>query len=108
MTSLTDGVYDPLAGEWRTRFGAIKHYAATDHLHSPAYRSLTPDDLLDVVAEQGLGWDGERETGVVLHMVSAIAVAGRIGLTAVGNTLEEARRRYRNVKAAVDAASGAS
>ena len=108
LTSLTDGVYDPLAGEWRTRFGAIKHYAATDHLHSPAYRSLTPDDLLDVVAEQGLGWDGERETGVVLHMVSAIAVAGRIGLTAVGNTLEEARRRYRNVKAAVDAASGAS
>jgi hypothetical protein len=105
LTSLTDGVYDPLAGEWRTRLGHIKHYAATDHLDSPAYQSLTPDDLLDVVAEQGLGWDDEREVGVVLHMVSAIAVAGRIGLTAIGDTLDEARQRYHDVKAAVDAAA---
>ena len=105
LTSLTDGVYDPLAGEWRTRFGEIKHYAATDHLDSPAYQSLTPDDLLDVVAEAGLGWDDEREVGVVLHMVSAIAVAGRIGLTAVGDTLDEARQRYFGVKTAVDVAA---
>ena len=85
--------------------GDIKHYAATDHLDSPAYRSLTPDDLLDVVADRGLGWDGEREVGVVLHMVSAIAVAGRIGLTAIGDTLDEARQRYYGVKAAVDVAA---
>jgi hypothetical protein len=106
LTSLTDGVYDALAGEWRTRLGDIKHYAATDYLDSPAYRSLTPDDLLDVVAERDLGWDGEREVGVVLHMVSALAVAGRIGLTAIGDTLEEARRHFYDVKAAVDEAAG--
>ena len=105
LTSLTDGVYDPLAGEWRTRLGDIKHYAATDHLDSPAYQSLTPDDLLDVVQQRGLGWDGEREVGVVLHMVSAIAVAGRVGLTAIGDTLDEARQRYYGVKAAFDVAA---
>ena len=108
LTSLTDGVYDPLAGEWRTRMGELKHYAATDHLDSPAYQSLTPDDLLDVVERKALGWDGEREVGVVLHMVSAIAVAGRIGLTAIGDTLDEARQRYYGVKAAVDVAAQAS
>ncbi|HET8969240.1 MAG TPA: peptide ligase PGM1-related protein [Gaiellaceae bacterium] len=108
LTSLTDGVYDPLAGEWRTRMGELKHYAATDHLDSPAYQSLTPDDLLDVVERKGLGWDGEREVGVVLHMVSAIAVAGRIGLTAIGDTLDEARQRYYGVKAAVDVAAQGS
>jgi hypothetical protein len=86
--------------------GELKHYAATDYLDSPAYRSLTPDDLLDVVAERGLGWDTESDTGVVLHMVSALAVAGRIGLTAIGDTLDEARRRYYEVKAAVDVAAG--
>jgi hypothetical protein len=106
LTTLTDGAYDPLAGEWRTRFGDIKHYAATDHLDDPSYQSLTPDDLLDVVAERELGWDTEHETGVVLHMVSALAVAGRIGLTAIGDTLEEARRHYYEVKAAVDDAAG--
>ena len=105
LTSLTDGVYDPLAGEWRTRLGDLKFYAATDHLDSPAYRSLTPDDLLDVVEQKGLGWDGEREVGVVLHMVSAIAVAGRVGLTAIGDTLDEARQRYYGVKAAIDVAA---
>src|SRR6187200_1103906 len=105
LTSLTDGAYQPLAGEWRTRNGAVKHYVATDHLDSDAYRSLTPDDLLDVVQEKGLGWDGEREVGVVLHLVSAIAVAGRIGLTAIGDTLDEARQRYYGVKAAVDVAA---
>jgi hypothetical protein len=105
LTSLTDGAYQPLAGEYRSHDGAVKHYAATDHLDSPAYRSLTPDDLLDVVAERGLGWDSETETGVVLHMVSALAVAGRIGLTAVGDDLEQARLRYYEVKAALDEAA---
>jgi hypothetical protein len=104
LQTLTDGLYDPLAGEYRTRMGDIKHYAATDHLDNPGYSSLTPDDLLDLVSERGIGWDAEHETGVVLHMISALAVAGRIGLTAIGDTLEEARARYYNVKAALDEA----
>jgi pheganomycin biosynthesis PGM1-like protein len=106
LTALTDGAYEPLAGEYRTRFGDVKCYAATDHLDSAAYRSLTPDDLLDIVAERRLGWDSERETGVVLHMVSALAVAGRIGLTAIGNDLQEARGHYYKVKEALDDAVG--
>ena len=105
LTALTDGAYEPLSGEYRTRYGDLKHYAATDHLDSERYEALTPDDLLDVVAERGLGWDREAETGVVLHMVSALAVAGRIGLTAVGDTLDEARAKYYEVKAALDAAA---
>ena len=56
LQALTDGVYDALAGEYRTRMGDLKYYAATDHLDSPAYQSLTPDDLLDVVAQRRLGW----------------------------------------------------
>ena len=58
------------------------------------------------VARRGLGWDEEREVGVVLHMVSAIAVAGRIGLTAIGDTLVEAQHHYYDVKHALDEAVG--
>lgn len=105
LTSLTDGLYDPLAAEYRTRLGDIKHYVATDHLDHPSYSSLTPDDLLDVIAERGIGWDVERETGVALHMVSALAPAGRIGLTAIGDTLDEARGLYYGVKRALDEAT---
>ncbi len=102
ISTLTDGIYDPLAGEFRTRLGDLKHYVATDHLDAPAYQALTPDDLLDVVAERSLGWDAEREAGVALHMVSALAVAGRIGLTAIGDTPEEASALYRELKQALD------
>ena len=42
----------------------------------------------------------------MLHMVSALAVAGRIGLTAIGDDLEEARGLYYDVKAALDEAAG--
>jgi uncharacterized protein CbrC (UPF0167 family) len=102
ISTLTDGIYDPLAGEFRTRLGDLKHYVATDHLDAPAYQALTPDDLLDVVSERSLGWDAERETGVALHMVSALAVAGRIGLTAIGDTPPEASALYRELKQTLD------
>jgi hypothetical protein len=108
LTTLTDGAYEPLSGEYRTRLGDLKYYAATDHLDSEAYQSLTPDDLLDVVAERQLGWDSHTESGVVLHMVSALAVAGRIGLTAIGNDLEHARGLYYQVKRALDETAGAA
>lgn len=112
ISTLTDGIYDPLAGEFRTRLGDIKHYVATDHLDAPAYQALTPDDLLDVVAERSLGWDAERETGVALHMVSALAVAGRIGLTAIGDSPSEASALYQELKQTLDGvaakASGSS
>ena len=39
-------------------------------------------------------------------MVSALAVAGRIGLTAIGDSLEDARERYTSVKGALDDAVG--
>ena len=102
ISTLTDGIYDPLAGEFRTRLGDLKHYVATDHLDAPAYQALTPDDLLDVVSERALGWDAQRETGVALHMVSALAVAGRIGLTAIGDTPADASALYRELKQTLD------
>jgi hypothetical protein len=102
LQTLTDGVYEPLSGEFRTPLGDIKRYAATDHLEGPGYSSLAPDDLLDLIAEHGVGWDSERQSGVALHMVSALAVAGRIGLTAIGDTLEEARAAYYTAKTALD------
>ena len=106
ISTLTDGIYDPLAGEFRTRLGDLKHYVATDHLDAPAYQALTPDDLLDVVSERSLGWDAERETGVALHMVSALAVAGRIGLTAIGDTPDRGERALPRAEADARRAGG--
>ena len=106
LTALTDGLYDPATGEFRSGTGSRKHYVATDHLERPEYARLIPDDLLDVVAERDIGWDREREVGAVLHMVSALAVAGMVGVTAIGDTPEEARSHYYRVQEALDVVGG--
>jgi hypothetical protein len=102
LQALTDGRYDPLAAEYRTANGDLKQYVATDHLAGERYDTLTPDDLLDVAERRTLGWDGETEAGVALHMVSALAAAGWVGVTAIGDTLEEARALYAGVSTAID------
>jgi hypothetical protein len=103
LQALTDGRYDPLAAD-RTGNGELKHYVATDHLAGERYATLAPDDLLDVAERRTIGWDGETETGIALHMISALAAAGWIGLTAVGDTLDQARALYADVNAALDEA----
>jgi pheganomycin biosynthesis PGM1-like protein len=67
---------------------------ATDHLESEELRALAIDDLFDIVARHGLHFDQSRQTGVVFHMISSLTEHGRIGVTAVGQSPEEAMRIY--------------
>jgi hypothetical protein len=103
LQALTDGEYHEDTGVFLSGSGQEKHYVATDDLESPAYRTLTPDDALDIAEAEHIGWDDDRQTGVALHMVSAIAVAGRIGLTAIGDSPTEADALYERVKSVFDA-----
>jgi hypothetical protein len=41
-----------------------------------------------------LHFDQTRQTGVVFHMMSALGELGRTGLTAVGNSHDEAKATY--------------
>jgi hypothetical protein len=94
MQALTDGQFVPSEGRFQT-VGGDRFYLATDHLEAPGFTALTPDDILDRVDDERLNWDPDRLQGVALHLVSAVAVAGRLGLTAVGSDPEDAERRYR-------------
>ncbi len=99
---LTDGWYDADAGTFTTLRGESKCYVATDHLQSPAYRVFTHEDLFDVVMCHGLHFDETRQTGIVLHMLNALAEEGLVGLTAIGNTPDEADRLYGRMVEALD------
>jgi len=105
LQTLTDGFYDDTRGLFLVPDGRPKHYLATDHLEGPGYARLTPDDVFDVLPEHGVSWNADRQTGVVLHLVSAIAVAGLVGLTAIGDTPEEADALYERTRQALDKAS---
>ena len=50
------------------------------------------------MARHGLHFDQSRQVGVVFHMMSALSELGRIGLTAVGETPQEADATYRRAE----------
>jgi hypothetical protein len=99
---LTGGTYDPESATFATPNGRRKFLVASDHVDSPRYRGFTPDDLFDLVVRRGLHFGQVRQTGVVFHMLSALGSAGRLGLTAVGDSPEEARAVFEQARAVFD------
>ena len=99
---LTDGTYDADAGVFTAPSGRPKHFVASDHVENETYKQLTPDDLWDIVARRGLHFDQSRQTGVVFHMLAALAEQGWLGLTAVGDSQAQADEIYRSAIAVLD------
>src|SRR6185369_4909812 len=91
---LTDGTYHAEDAAFRTPLGREKCYVATDHMESPAFRALTPDDLFDVTVRHGLHFNQSTQTGIVYHMMATLSECGRLGLTAIGDTPAEAQSLY--------------
>jgi hypothetical protein len=105
---LTDGTYDPETAIFTAPNGRQKFFVASDHVESPQYRVLTPDDLFDIVVRNNLHFGQTRQTGVVFHMMSALGELGRMGLTAVGNSHEEAKATYDRAIAVLNEETGGS
>src|SRR5437667_5906032 len=99
---LTDGTYNPETAIFTAPNGQHKFFVASDHVESPRYRTLTPDDLFDIVVRHNLHFGQTRQTGVVFHMMSALGELGRMGLTAVGNSHKEARTTYNRAVAVLN------
>jgi hypothetical protein len=95
---LTDGRYDPVTALFTAPSGREKHLVATDHLESELLRGLTLDDLFDIAVRNRLHFDQARQTGIVFHMMSALTELGRVGLTAVADSREQADAAYRRAQ----------
>lgn len=107
LLALTEGHYDAERACFLVG-GTPKHYVATDHLHVAGLEALTPDDVLDLITQSDLGWDGGSRTGLVFHLISGVAVAGLVGVTAIAGSPQDADALYRKVEATLaGAATGA-
>lgn len=95
---LTDGRYDRESGRFLTPDDHEKHLVATDHLESDELKALSVGDLFDVVARHGLHFDQSRQVGIVFHMISCLTEHGRVGMTAVGDTPQQAMDLYRRAE----------
>jgi PGM1 C-terminal domain len=99
---LTDGRYDPESATFTPPNGRPKCFVATDHLESELYRGLMPQDVFDIMVRHELHFNQTRQTGVVLHMLTALSERGRLGLTAVGESQAEADELYQRAVAVLD------
>ena len=62
--------------------------------------------MLDLVPLRHLVWQSDPQTGIAFHMLSALAVAGRVGFTAIGDSPGQAKVLYTYVRKVMDAESG--
>ncbi len=100
---LTDGRYLPEEGIFVTPTGNRKFFVADDHVESPMYRGLTPDDLFELAVRERIHFHHADQTGVVFHMMGALPEFGRTGVTAVGHTAIEADAIYHRTLSLIEA-----
>ena len=103
---LTGGELDVPTGQYLSASGRPKFYRATDNLHSPRYRGLSPEDLIEILTINRLGFDQPRESGVLFHLIGALSQHGKLGLTAVGNSHAEVEQLYGRTLAVLEAETG--
>ncbi|MBF1999226.1 MAG: carboxylate-amine ligase [Synechococcales cyanobacterium M58_A2018_015] len=99
---LTYGTYDLDSGLFYNQQGCPKYYIATDNLHKPDYTGLIPSDLMDIIAQHHLHFNSTTETGTVFHLIGCLSEFGKLGLTSIGNSPQEAQAIYDRVIQALD------
>jgi PGM1 C-terminal domain len=99
---LTGGRLDPVTGDFRSPSGSSKFYRSTDNVKSPSYVGLLPEDLIDITTVNHLRYIHGTETGVLFHMVGALSQFGRLGLTAIGNSPDQAEAIYAHALEVLD------
>jgi PGM1 C-terminal domain len=94
---LTNGYYDYTTGLFRNQQDGPKYYIATDNLQEDTYKGLLPGDLMDIIAHHKLHFNSTTETGTVFHLIGCLSEFGKLGLTSIGNSPEEAELIYNRV-----------
>jgi len=102
---LTKGRYERSRGLFYSQQGKSKFYKATDNLQKERYRGLLPNDLMDIIAYHQLHFDTSTETGSVFHLMGCLSEFGKLGLTSIGNSPEQAEALYNRVVNALDEAA---
>ena len=96
----TGGVYDDghlvVDGERRV-------YKGSDNVKSPRYVGLTPQRVIEAVAEAGLAYSPATRTGATLHLLGAMPEYGKFGLVCIAASHAGADELYEQVLACVDA-----
>jgi hypothetical protein len=99
---LTSGTLNSETGIFHAPNGREKFYSATDNLQSTAYQGLLPEDLFEIIIRNNIHYQPDSGTGVLFYMIGALSQYGKIGMTSIGNTPEEANELFKRTVALLD------
>jgi hypothetical protein len=99
---MTNGRYELSTGLFYSQQGRPKYYMATDNLHKERYQGLLPNDLMDIIAHHRLHFDTGTETGTVFHLMGCLSQFGKLGLTSIGDSPQQAEEIYNKVVKVLD------
>ena len=57
-----------------------------------AYRGVLPEDLIDIVTNNGLHYSYRTESGVLFHLIGALSEWGKLGVTVIANSQRRGQR----------------
>ncbi|MEZ5316763.1 MAG: peptide ligase PGM1-related protein [Vicinamibacterales bacterium] len=100
---LTGGELDPATGLFRSQGDRAKFYRATDNLRAARYQGLLPEDLIDIVTDNGLHYSHRTESGVLFHLIGALSEFGKLGVTVIDNSPGEVDALYARTLQVLDA-----
>ena len=96
MARLATGArYDQASGELRRPDGGARSYVATDNLKSTLLRGRRPGDAVSLIDRSGLGYNPDTGSGVALHLLGAVPLAGKFGATCIAPSPAAADDLYR-------------
>ncbi len=101
LRHLVPGHYDTGAGQWVATNGASRYYESTDNLVDDAWLGRAPSDVVEAVRTADLRFDPRTGVGVILHMLSGLAIDGRMGMTAVGSSRAHATELFAAAEASL-------
>jgi hypothetical protein len=102
LRNLVPGRYDCDAGRWvADADGTARAYRSTDNVVNPAWTGRSPSSVIGAVRDAGLQFDPELGVGVVLHMLSCLAIDGRFGATAIATSPAHADEMFERLLVAV-------
>jgi len=101
LRNLVPGRYDTATGRWLADSGGVRAYTSTDNLVDASWLGLEPADVIEWVARAGLQFDPATGVGTVVHMLAGLAIDGRLGVTAIARTPDEADAMYEAVRRTV-------
>ena len=60
---------------------------------------------MDIIAQERLHFDSSSRTGTVFHLIGTLSQFGKLGLTSIGNSPEQAQEIYDRVVTVLDKAT---